>query len=91
MKVCQAVQEYLGQLETSGYSYADRARKARILHRYLTPALALYHPGIPSKIATLSVSDLSAVGETEGSRRFLEIFQSSGISVIPLNLRVFFE
>ena len=38
MKVCQAVQEYLGQLETSGYSYGDRARKARILYRYLIPA-----------------------------------------------------
>ena len=91
MKVDQAVQEYLGQLETSGYSYSDRARKARLLHRYLTPAIALYHPGIPSKIATLSVSDLAAAGKTEESRRFLEIFQSSGISVIPLNLAVFFE
>jgi site-specific recombinase XerD len=91
MKVSQAVQEYLGQLETSGYSYADRARKARILHRYLAPALALYHPGVPSKIATLSVSDLPVAGETEESRRFLEIFQSGSISVIPLNLAVFFE
>ena len=91
MKVGQAVQEYLGQLERSGYGYADRARKARILHRYLTPALALYHPGIPSKIATLSVSDLPVAGETEESRRFLEIFQSGSVSVIPLNLAIFFE
>jgi len=78
-------------LETSGYSYGDRARKARILYRYLIPALALYHPGIPSKIATLSVSDLPAAGGTGKSRGFLEIFHSSSISVIPLNLAVFFE
>ena len=91
MKVCQAVQEYLGQLERSGYSYGERARKARILNRYLSPALALYHPGIPSTIATLSVSDLPAARATDESRGFLEIFQSSSISVIPLNLAVFFQ
>ena len=91
MKVGQAVHEYLWQLERSGYSYGERARKARILKRYLSPALALYHPGIPSTIATLSVSDLPAARGTDESRGFLEIFQNSSISVIPLNLAVFFE
>lgn len=91
MKVCQAVQEYLGQLETSGYSYADRARKARILHRYLTPALALYHPAIPSTIAALSVSDLPPSQATEEAKRFLQVFHSDSVSVTYLNLAVFFE
>jgi len=33
MTVQQAVQVYLEQLKASGYSYPDRARKARILNR----------------------------------------------------------
>jgi site-specific recombinase XerD len=91
MIVQQAVQAYLDHLKSSGYSNNERARKTRILNRWFTPALALYHSAIPSTIAALSVSNLPAAEVTEESTRFLEIFQNDSISVTYLNLAVFFE
>ena len=91
MTVQQVAQAYLEHLKSSGYSYNDRARKARILCRWFTPALALYHPAIPSRIAALSVSELPAAEETEQSSLFLKIFHNDSVSVTYLNLAVFFE
>jgi len=91
MTVQQAVQDYLDHLKSSGYSNYERARKTRILNRWFTPALALYHPAIPSTIVALSAPDLPVSQATEEAKRFLQIFHNDSVSVTYMNLSVFFE
>ncbi len=84
MTVQQAVQAYLDHVKSSGYSNNERARKTRILNRWFTPALALYHLAIPSTIAALSVSDLPVPQATKATKRFLEIFHNDNVSITYL-------
>jgi integrase/recombinase XerC len=91
MTVQQAVEAYLDHLKSSGYSNNERARKTRILNRWFTPALALYHSAIPSTIVVLPISDLPETGKTKGAKRFLQIFHNDSVSITYLNLAVFFE
>ncbi len=91
MTVQQAVQVYLEQLKESGYSYSDRARKARILNRWFIIAVALHHPTVPSKLYALSFSSLPEASREEEARHFLEFFQKESVSIKYLNLKVFFK
>jgi len=91
MTVQQAVQVYLKQLQESGYSYSDRARKARILNRWFIIALALHHPTVPSKLHALPFSSLQEANRTEEAKHFLESFQKESASIKYLNLKVFLE
>lgn len=91
MTVQQAVQVYLEQLKESGYSYSDRARKARILNRWFIIAVALHHPTVPSKLHALSFSSLPEASREEEAKHFLEFFQKESASIKYLNLRVFLK
>jgi len=91
MTLQQAIQAYLEQLKQSGYSYGEQAHKDRILRRWLIPALALYHPTIPSRVAVLWVSEFPTAEGTEDSMRFVQVFQNDSISVAYLNMAGFFE
>ena len=90
MTVQQAVQVYLKQLQESGYSYSERAHKARILNRWFIIALALHHPTVPSKLHALPFSILLEAS-SEKVKHFLESFQKEGASIKYLNLKVFLE
>lgn len=90
MTAQQAVQVYLKQLQESGYSYSERAHKARILNRWFIIALALHHPTVPSKLHALPFSILLEAS-SEKAKHFLESFQKEGASVKYLNLKVFLE
>ena len=91
MTVNQAIKTYLEQLKTSGYSYGERARKARILRVWFLRALALYHPTLPSKVTGLSVSALPKTERTQAAEHFLEVLRKATASVTYLNLGLFFE
>ena len=91
MTVQQAVQAYLDHLRSSGYTKREQERKSRILSRCFLPALALYHRAIPSRVFTLSLSDLPTSQAKEEAKQFIQIFHNDSVSITYLNLAVFFE
>jgi site-specific recombinase XerD len=91
MRLQKAVQVYVERLEQRGYSAVERARKAGILRRWLIPAVALYHPSVPSRMADLGVSGLPVLEGGEEAARFVQAFHSAGSSVRYLHLAGFLE
>lgn len=91
MTVEQAVKKYLLQLQGSGYSSFELARKAQILELCFTTTLALYHPAVPSRLKTFSPESLSEPHSREAAGEFLEVFRKQIASVTYLSMRVFFD
>ena len=93
MTVGQAVEHYLSQLKTSGYSGSERARKAGILKHWFCFALSLNHPAVSQSLKGLDLSTLEPVENSikETAEEFLEVFRKESGSLTYLNLRTYLE
>ena len=96
MQLQKSIEVYLADLMQSGYTKQDIDRKAVILRRHLSYALALYHPAMLRTLLNLSEIRLYNRGAVkkdigpqrrEAAQRFVSVFRSRivhGVSYITI-------